>query len=201
MTLFTISLFVGFCHAAFGQLDPFPNLVLQELEFKDGTPGASSIYYDSSAWYPANAFKKSNAYWHSGRDSKGNGDGYPFPHMIWYDFRHPILPGRISFRPRKDACGDNNDGYWCGATKWQFIGSNDQTCAENSKWTILCEDLSGKHFERSSSSKYCTVSTGLRKKFRCLGISVLDSSYKQNSEVSVSGVRIWQRVDELDSSQ
>ena len=111
-----------------------------------------------------------------------------------YEFKTPIVPGRVSFRPRHDdGCGAT--GYWCGATKWQFIGTNDATCGENSAWTVLCEDLSGRHFERMRQSKYCTVEKRM-KKFKCLGISVLDSSYEGGySCVSMSGIRMWQRIE------
>ena len=110
-----------------------------------------------------------------------------------YDFRNAFVPARVSFRPRlSDGCGVS--GYWCGATKWQFIGSNDEKCGRYSKWTVLCEDLSGKHFERMGQSKYCTVDDAQTKAFRCLGISVLDTSYPGVSEVSLGGIKMWQKV-------
>ena len=109
-----------------------------------------------------------------------------------YDFRTAFVPGRVSFRPRlSDGCGS---GHWCGATKWQFIGTNDEKCGRYSKWTILCQDLSGKPFERMGQSKYCTVADDKRKAFRCLGISVLDTSYTGNSEVSLGGIKMWRKI-------
>ena len=157
-------------------------------------PGSSSIHTNSKAEW---AFQRtSNACWHSGHDANGAGEAViPFPHLIWYDFKSPIVPGRVSFRPRHDtACG--NAGYWCGATKWQFIGTNDEICDEYSAWTILCEDLSGKHFERSRQSKYCEVGIEIKGAFKCLGISVLDSSFAGTySCVSMSGIRMWKRVE------
>ena len=116
-----------------------------------------------------------------------------------YEFKDAVLPGRVSFRPRHDS-GCGVEGFWCGATKWQFIGSNDAVCDENAAWTILCEDLSGRHFERPGESKYCEVERSVKGAFRCLGISVLDSSYDGiYSGVSVSGIRMWKRVEEFDS--
>ena len=92
------------------------------------------------------------------------------------------------------GCGDA--GYWCGASKWQFIGTNDEKCNRYSKWTILCEDLSGKPFERKGQSKYCTVDDSKRKAFRCLGISVLDTSSDGVSEVSLGGIKMWRKIFE-----
>ena len=167
---------------------------MKEVAFKNGIAGASSNYNPGRA---GQAFQRtSNAFWHSGRDADGKGDlVIPFPHLIWYEFKTPFVPGRVSFRPRVSAgCGDT--GFWCGATKWQFIGTNDDSCDENSAWTVLCEDLSGRHFERQTQSKYCTVNKSGRKSFKCLGISVLDSSYAGNYAcVSLGGIRMWERVE------
>ena len=40
-----------------------------------------------------------------------------------YNFRTAFVPGRVSFRPR---IGNGCDPGQCGATKWQFIGTNDE---------------------------------------------------------------------------
>ena len=77
---------------------------------------------------------------------------------------------------------------------WQFIGSNDEVCDENSAWTILCEDLSGKRFESGTQSKYCTVKEGMTTKYKCLGISVLASPYPGWPTVVINGIRMWERV-------
>ena len=172
--------------------------MLKELQFVGGNYGASSKYSTS---YPVkNAFvRNADVYFHSGKDANGNGaQSVPFPHLIWYEFKSAVLPGRVSFRPRQDTgCGAK--GYWCGATKWQFIGTNDEVCDENSAWTILCEDLSGKPFERPRQSKYCEVASSVHGAFKCLGISVLDSSYAGSySCVSISGVRMWERMADFD---
>ena len=174
----------------------FSDRVLKEVKFAGGTVGTSS--YHSSSFKPEYAFQRtSNQYWHSGRDANAAGEAViPFPHLIWYEFKSAILPGRVSFRPRHDG-GCGNEGFWCGATKWQFIGTNDEICDENSAWTVLCEDLSGKPFERSRQSKYCDVESRVRGSFKCLGISVLDTSYAGGySCVSMGGIRMWQRIEE-----
>ena len=172
--------------------------VLKELQFVGGSYGTSSKY--SPAFKVEDAFRHNgDAYLPTGKDANGNGAlSVPFPHLIWYDFKYAVLPGRVSFRPRHDkACGDR--GFWCGATKWQFIGTNDEVCDQNSAWTILCEDLSGRPFERSRQSKYCEVERSVQGAFKCLGISVLDSSHDGSySCVSISGVRMWERMADFD---
>ena len=70
----------------------------------------------------------------------------------------------------------HKDQYWIGATKWQFIGTNDEVCDEKLAWTILYEDLSGKRFEWMMQNKYCVVENKWVK-YKCLGISALESSY------------------------
>lgn len=179
--------------AAHGDEEPFPSTTLKEVKFKGGLVGTSSN--NEAQFGPDRAFQTTTGNnWHSGRDSESKGDQVvPFPHLIWYSFKAPFTPGRISFRPNQvSECGKN--GYWCGATKWQFIGSNDEDCDQYSAWTILCEDLSGKHFERKTQSKYCTVDPSVKIKFKCLGISVLDASYPGYSCVSINGIRMWERV-------
>merc|ERR1712136_429877 len=85
MNLIHFSLIAALFQFSYGQSEPFPNLVLQEVEFKDGNPGASSIY---STGYPASyAFSGTNKFWHSGKDSKGNGPNeVSFPHLIGTTF-------------------------------------------------------------------------------------------------------------------
>jgi len=171
---------------------PLPGLVLQEVEFSGGAVGTSSVYSTNPSYAAENAFKQTNAHWNSGRDPDGSGElTQPYPHLIWYDFRTAFVPGRVSFRPRMShGCGFGK----CGATKWQFIGTNDEKCDRYSKWTILCEDLSGEPFKRPSQSKYCTVDDNRRKAFRCLGISVLEGSYEGQSEVSLGGIKMWKKI-------
>ena len=119
---------------------------------------------------------------------------FPFPHLIWYEFKTAFLPGRVSFRPGQNNNHCGNTGYWCGATKWQFIGTNDADCNRYSNWTILCEDLSGKPFKFVTHSKYCTVRASLRKSFQCLGISVLETNYPHSPNVTLGGVKMWRQV-------
>ena len=161
--------------------------------FEGGDAGASSVYISGPSYAPANAFlTSSHSMWHSGRDAEGGGDvAVSFPHLIWYKFPQPFRPGQVSFRPR---LGAGCDPGFCGATKYQFVGTNDDVCDQFSRWTVLCQDLSGETFKRKSSSKYCLVNDEIREDFTCLGINVLESSYGIQSQVSVNGIRMWKRV-------
>eukprot|EP00092_Neocalanus_flemingeri_P020164 GFUD01021831.1.p1 GENE.GFUD01021831.1~~GFUD01021831.1.p1 ORF type:complete len:257 (-),score=54.92 GFUD01021831.1:136-906(-) len=170
---------------------PVP-MILKEVKFTGGQVGASSLYSSSSSNAAANAFLEGSAsHWHSGRDAKGNGDKvYAFPHIIWYNFPNAFVPGRVSFRSRQ---GKGCDAGGCGATKYQFVGTNDDVCDQFSAWTVLCEDLSGIPFENKVSSKYCLVQDHIREPFKCLGVSVLDSSYTVYTCVSMNGIRMWKK--------
>jgi len=176
-----------------GALDPFPRTTLKQVQFTGGTAGASSVYDTSGRYSAANAFlRDSDVYWNSGRDATGNGAYIktPFPHLLWYEFPTAFIPGRVSFRPCpvKDCVPEH---HWAGARKWQFIATNDAVCDENSAWTILCEDLSGKHFESEWQTKYCVADPNVNEEFRCVGISVLDGSYPRSV---ISGVRMWEKI-------
>merc|ERR1712048_1195518 len=97
-------------------MDPFPDLILKEVAFRGGSVGVSSRHDMTTKYQPENAFQRtSDLYFHSGKDANGAGNVVvPFPHLIWYEFKTPIVPGRVSFRPRSkdNACGDG--GFWCG---------------------------------------------------------------------------------------
>ena len=56
-----------------------------------------------------------------------------------YDFpaEKAFIPAEVSFRPRQSG------NTLHAPTKWQFVGTNDETCDEKAAWAILCEDLSG----------------------------------------------------------
>jgi len=172
----------------------FQAQTLRELRFVGGSVGTTSVY-SLPSWKAENAFLQgSNQVWHSGRNAQGTGNlDYAFPHLIWYKFRQAFIPARLSFKSRPSSnsgCGSHG----CAATKYQFIGTNDPKCDQYSKWTVVCEDLSGDGISNiNSSPKYCTVDERMRESFSCLGISVLDSAYTGASEVSINGIRMWAR--------
>ena len=78
------------------------DLVLKEVDFTSGSAGASSRASNSS-FGPELAFQQdatnANIAWDSGLDERGSGPYVRFPHLIWYRFRKPIVPGRVSFGP------------------------------------------------------------------------------------------------------
>ena len=101
---------------------PFTDKVLKQVRFVGGQAGANSRC-PGNEWLPANAFlRNSPLEWTSGKDENGNGEeAVAFPHLLWYEFKRAISPGRVSFRARvRHDCGAA--GFWCGATKWQFVG-------------------------------------------------------------------------------
>ena len=166
------------------------------MSFTGGKAAASSIASANSGDQPANAFQRADdSVWHSGRDSNGKGSYYktPFPHLLWYEFPTAFVPGRVSFRARPHSDSSCDKHGYCGATVWQFIATNDPVCSENSAWTVLCEDLSGEPFKKHTQIKHCVANPSLVRKYRCVGISVLNALWPR---VSVNGVRIWEKVDE-----
>eukprot|EP00092_Neocalanus_flemingeri_P001844 GFUD01001966.1.p1 GENE.GFUD01001966.1~~GFUD01001966.1.p1 ORF type:complete len:179 (+),score=17.36 GFUD01001966.1:126-662(+) len=161
---------------------------LKEVTFTGGTVGATSIYTPSATYAPANAFHEGSVNgWYSGRNANGNGDLA----LPWYNFPTAFVPGLVSFRPGQNLCSQTG---WCGPTKYQYIGTNDDVCNEFSAWRVLCEDLSGNGFEKRISSKYCLVQDHTREPFKCLGVTVLDSSYTGSySTVAMNGIRMWNK--------
>ena len=169
---------------------------MRQVSIVGGKAAASSVASTSSNSQPANAIlRTADSYWFSGRDANGQGSYYktPFPHLWWYEFPTAFVPGRISFRPFPISDSDANKYSYYGATEWQFIATNDPVCSENSAWTVLCEDLSGKSFLTITQSKYCVANPSLNKKYRCVGISVLNALWPR---VAVSGLRMWEKVAE-----
>lgn len=166
-------------------------LTLQELRFEGGRAKASSLYNQVRQYPPSNAFSsESRRAWVSGRDEYGKGDlGAAYPHMIWYEFRRPVVPGQVSFKPSPQR-GSKANGFF-GASKFQFVGSNDQTCNKYARWTVLCEGEGGDMFKYRTQSKYCQVEMNRRESFRCLGINVMETGVEDVGSVEMSGIRMW----------
>ena len=168
---------------------------IKEKQFTGGVAEASSVYNTASAIQASNAFLVgSKKFWHSGRDANGKGDvAFSYPHLIWYKFAKAdaFIPARLSFKARlQSGC----DPAGCGATKYQFIASNDGNCNQYSAWKVLCEDLSGRNFSPVNEVKYCEVKRSDLQKYSCVGISVLGSSWTKTDEVSVTAIRMWEYV-------
>ena len=79
-----------------------------------------------------------------------------------------------------------------GPTVWQFVGSNDASCGEFGRWAVLCEDKSNAGYPTKYWTKYCDVDDKIVTKFRCLGISVLNT-HNVHGVACLKDVRIWKK--------
>ena len=164
---------------------------MEETVFVGGTPGASSEWNGSSPTKDL-AFKI-----YPGKAGGWNSADY-IPHYIWYDFKRPLRPAKISYLPYKP------EGYgpplgMANALRiknFQFIGTDDPVCAYNSNWTVLCEGESSIFYyqRQRSDERGCTVATKSYKgKFHCLGLRFLvPKNEKANNFVSLRAIRIWE---------
>ena len=162
----------------------FVSTVLREVKFVEGKAGAS-IRSTAPEHSPENAFKRDvKTKWQSGHNATGGGGiHYPFPHLIWYDFgERQIAPARVAITA---------GGIAGGPIKWEFIGSDDETCEENSPWTVLCGEWSGEEYPSESQIKFCDV-TSTSAFFRCLGINVLETPCGSYELVQLSNIRMWE---------
>jgi len=186
--------FVSLCHGIRGcseascDADPFPVRVIKEVPTTHGKAGASTSWRAQPWGNPESAFKQDiKEAWASGIFP--NDVRTPFPHLIWYDFpaEKAFIPAEVSFRPRQAG----NTLY--APTKWQFVGTNDETCDERAAWAILCEDLSGAGYKSQGDIKFCSVSPQIKKKFRCLGVRILQNS--NGIESGLQSLRFWEKVE------
>ena len=81
---------------------------------------------------------------------------------------------------------------------FQLVGSNDAVCDENSKWEVLCQDLSGTPIESMADRRSCRVHIddfNYCPKFRCVGIKVLQNKFNADDSgkvyVALTGIRMW----------
>ena len=157
-------------------------LVEKEVVFSEGMAGATSS--DGSA--ATRAFDPDNRAWVTSLYSKTQGTQH-----LWYDFKNPgrlHCPIKISFLPRQD--GQLTTALDQLPRKFQFTGSNDESCNEASNWDVLCERES-EFQERPSSqaeSRGCEVKRPC-KKYRCIGIKVM--KVYQGLWVALDKVRMW----------
>ena len=157
-------------------------LAISEVEIKGGSAHATSSH--PAPWTPEAAFilGHSNAW-------IAEDPSVPFPSTVWYEFpaQATFVPARVSFRPRQDCCQDE------GPTVWQFVGSNDENCGKFGNWTVLCEDKSDTGYPTKAWTKYCDVDNKILKRFRCLGISGLNTRNKDGI-MSLKDVRFWKKT-------
>ena len=78
-------------------------------------------------------------------------------------------------------------------SQWEFVGSNDERCDGGGRWTVLCRSLVDDLIPTAAWTKHCDVRRNVFKKFRCLGINVLNSRHKAGA-VSLGSVRMWERT-------
>lgn len=172
------------------QVVPFPVRVIKEVPITHGKAGASSSW-PAGAWSnPESAFLQNiKEAWASGKYP--NEVRVPAPHLIWYDFPEgkAFVPAEVSFRPRQDVA----QGWQHAPTKWQFVGTNDVTCDQNSAWAILCEDLSGAGYKTNNDIKFCSVPLHFNRKYRCLGIRILQNTNVW--ETGLQSLRFWEKVE------
>ena len=81
-------------------------------------------------------------------------------------------------------------------TEWQFVGSYGDAgkCSKDSKWNVLCEDLSGKRISSRGETVSCEVPDKLTKSYQCLGINVLKLSTKAGL-LLIKSVKMWKRSE------
>ena len=152
------------------------------MEIKGGSAHATSSH--GGPWTPEAAFIPGHANaWHNNRGL--------FPSMIWYGFPADaaFVPARVSFRSRQDCCQDE------GPTVWQFVGSNDVSCDKSGNWTVLCQDKSDTGYPTKAWTKYCDVDDKIFKRFKCLGISGLNSR-SPSGILSLKDVRFWKKTSQ-----
>ena len=166
-------------------------MALAEVEIKDGSAHATSEY--PAPWTADKAFSVGhNVAWHSKFDPITKAYDR-FPILVWYEFpaENTFIPGRVSFRARQDEIKLKNQI----PGQWQFVGSNDAKCNKFGKWTVLCEDLSNHVDPNLCWTKYCNVEDKILKKYKCLGINVLNSNYEGGS-ATLRDVRMWEKIFE-----
>lgn len=167
---------------------PFPVSRIKEVKFSGGVAGATSHY--NNDWLPSEAFLPNQPVsqgWHSG-PPQSPPPGL-FPQLIWYDFKtEGVRPSEVAFQP----CQEKQYAQRA-PTSYQFVGSNDEVCNEDSTWTILCEDLSDREWRNHFEVRYCKAKPEVTAKFRCLGIRILNN--RGDGWTSMRNIRMWERIE------
>ena len=151
--------------------------------FSGGEAGASSVFQNKENNAAKQAFDPGTHSW----VTSGT-----LPQFLWYDFKNPghlHCPIKISFLPRQDTELKHSQNQF--PKKFQFIGTNDESCHGGSNWEVLCEAEYPVRPGTSEESRGCEVK-GPCRKFRCFGIKVLQ--IYQGNQLGLDKVRMW--VDE-----
>lgn len=180
-----ICVLMGICVAAGNEEVPFPENRMTEIMFSGGVPDATN-QFDNSHWTPQNGFRRGMPVgngWHSGP----SGNPPPLPLYVWYDFKSEgFRPAEVSFQPTHEKQPNR------APSSYQFVGTNDAVCNDDSIWTLLCEDLSDREWRNHFEVRYCKVKPEVRTKFRCLGIRLL--VVRQDGWAGLRNIRMWQRI-------
>lgn len=170
---------------------------MSEVEITGGSAKATSVL--SESYKPENAFIRGNPRpWESGGDKKNDDI---FPQMVWYDFGHgnAFVPARVSFRGRPDCSSSENLSCRQRTPSiWEFVGSNDDTCAGSGNWTVLCQDLSDVMPQKVGETKFCDVHSNNPREYRCLGINVIRV---HDVYTTLSNVRMWKNVIQMEGGK
>jgi len=159
----------------------FPVSALAEVRIEGGIARATSQW--TAPWTADKAFILGHANaWHNDVEN-----GRIFPQTVWYEFPagKRFVPGRVSFHGRQDSNS--------GPATWQFVGSNDESCDQYSRWTVLCQDLSKDPLPHKAWTQYCDVDDKIISEFRCLGIAVLNV-FREDGFAGLKDVRMWKKV-------
>jgi len=128
------------------------------------------------------AFSTTDGYGCAGWSASANNWKKPWPIMIWYEFSSTHIPAQFLFRQ-----SSNN----LGPKEWRFVGSKEDGCTHGSTWETLCgHDKTPVAGEEVG----CDVPNYFREPFKCLGISVYSTNFKENNMVCLIAMQFWERL-------
>ncbi|XP_066933661.1 uncharacterized protein [Clytia hemisphaerica] len=154
---------------------------IQEVATKEGTAGASMPPLNAN-YGVEKAFGNADwAYGYRSNAKYGN-----LPAMVWYHFRTEFEPAEVTFRSM-GVPGET-------ANQYQLVGTNDEHCNQYSAWTILCENLTNIPVKTRYSSQRCEVGQFHNRRYKCVGIRILGTSYDNTPYVGLGNIRFFKRV-------
>jgi len=154
-------------------------------QIKEGKIGYSYQFPGSSDEKLARAFKK---------DFKSEDFGWRgrfCPQILWFKFDDAKVPAGLTFLPSQ---WKTLHEY---VTKWQFVASKDSSCNESSPWEVICEDLSGTHFNNTIQGKGCFAGKEVQTKYPCFGIRVLEGvhePYEYSDFFIITNINVYEKV-------
>ena len=165
-----------------------------EVKFTDGEAGASS---QNPSWDASSPFQRPTANTWRSADN-------PQPAIfIWYEFKRQHQPAKISFMVPQHFGGC---GAWpdCIPSKFEFIGTNDATCNQDSNWSTLCKRQYGE-FDSNQLQIQMKKPLGCQvdrnqlcqdEKFRCLGLKILAYGLRNRGlYATLTKIQMWEIVE------